>query len=102
MFVAREILNQLGGNRFARMTGAKNFVALKDDGGLQFNLPGNPGFVKNNINLVIIHLTPEDLYDIEYCNFRGGKMKIVAKSEGIYCDMLVDDFEETTGLYTKF
>lgn len=31
-FVATEILNQLGGNRFIAMTGAKNFAYFDEDG----------------------------------------------------------------------
>ncbi|AXF77019.1 hypothetical protein AV903_14875 [Erwinia tracheiphila] len=38
--IAVEILNQLGGNKFIAMTGAKNFVWL-ENGGLIFKLPSN-------------------------------------------------------------
>lgn len=100
-YVAQEILNQLGGRRFVMMTGAKNLIALKNDGGLAFWLPGNPGFVKNKINYVEIRLNDNDLYNVAYINMRGGKMKIVAKSNDIYNDMLVSDFEENTGLATR-
>ncbi|HFN7312713.1 TPA: hypothetical protein ACHGUK_004268 [Escherichia coli] len=42
-FVATEILNQLGGNRFIAMTGAKNFTCFDENGesGLCFRLPSN-------------------------------------------------------------
>ncbi|EIP9270516.1 hypothetical protein LT886_002400, partial [Salmonella enterica] len=51
--IAVEILNQLGGNKFIAMTGAKNFVWL-EKGGLIFKLPSN--FARNGINLVRIKL----------------------------------------------
>ncbi|ELO20746.1 hypothetical protein SEEE0116_09994, partial [Salmonella enterica subsp. enterica serovar Enteritidis str. 648900 1-16] len=50
-FVATEILNQLGGNCFIAMTGAKNFAYFDEDGecGLSFRLPSK--FAMNGINL---------------------------------------------------
>ncbi|WP_289394839.1 hypothetical protein [Pantoea stewartii] len=56
--IAVEILNQLGGNKFIAMTGAKNFVWL-ENGGLIFKLPSN--FACNGINLVKIELDPWDI-----------------------------------------
>lgn len=100
-YVAREILNQLGGRRFLLMTGAKNLMTLKNDSGLSFWLPGTPGFVKNKINYVEIRLNDNDLYDVEYINMQGGFVKPVAKSNDIYNDMLVSDFEKNTGLATR-
>lgn len=99
--VANTILDQLGGRRFAMMTGAKNFTALKNDSGLQFQLPGGGGFTKNGINVVKITLTPEDLYDVEYAKIRKGSYSVVHKSEGIYAEDLTDDFVENTGLHTR-
>ncbi|EFE7250305.1 hypothetical protein F9V24_27190, partial [Escherichia coli] len=61
-FVATEILNQLGGNRFIAMTGAKNFTCFDENGesGLCFRLPSN--FAMKGINLVKIKLTFSDTY----------------------------------------
>lgn len=47
-----EILNQLDGNKFIAMTGAKNFVWLEKSG-LIFKQPSN--FIRNSINLVRIN-----------------------------------------------
>ncbi|EES0484193.1 hypothetical protein ACN662_005697, partial [Escherichia coli] len=65
-FVATEILNQLGGNRFIAMTGAKNFAYFDEDGecGLSFRLPSK--FAMNGINLVKIKLTFSDTYQVTF------------------------------------
>ncbi|AWY03317.1 TPA: hypothetical protein R4328_001440 [Pasteurella multocida] len=94
MNIAEIILEQLGGNRFLIMTGAKNLVNTGN--GLAFSLPAN--FAKEKINHVHIALTKEDLYDVTYSNRRGINFKEITKSEAIYCDMLEADFTETTGL----
>ncbi|EGO4531881.1 hypothetical protein ITZ90_004999 [Escherichia coli] len=53
-FVATEILNQLGGNRFIAMTGAKNFACFDENGecGLCFRLSSK--FAMKGIHLVKI------------------------------------------------
>jgi hypothetical protein len=94
MQIAKTILEQLGGNRFVRFTGAKNLVALES--GLLFSIPK----AKDSINRVRITLTPADTYTVEFCAVRGSKVKEVAKLEDVYCDMLVELFETNTGLYT--
>ncbi|MXN88591.1 hypothetical protein [Pasteurella canis] len=94
MNIAEIILEQLGGNRFLIMTGAKNLVNTGN--GLAFSLPSN--FAKDKINHICISLTDSDLYDITYSNRRGINFKKITKSEAIYCDMLKDDFTNTTGL----
>jgi hypothetical protein len=99
MDIAKEILRQLGGNKFIVMTGAKNFLGGSNY--LSFRLPGGGGFTKNGINAVKIILTPADLYDIEYLKIRAGTAKVVSKSEGIYNDQLRANFEENTGLRTS-
>lgn len=99
MTVAKTILEQLGGNKFIAMTGARNFVG--DDKSLSFRLPGAGGFCKNGINAVRITLTPSDLYDVEYMRIRGIKVVVVEKVEGLYFDSLTDSFERVTGLVTS-
>ncbi len=97
--VAREILQQLGGNKFIAMTGARNFV----DGGkfLQFKLPK----AKDGINFVKITLNSMDTYDMEFGRIRkvGGELtyKVVSTADGIYNDQLQEIFTRYTGLYTK-
>ncbi len=93
--VAKEILAQLGGNKFVAMTGAKNLV----DGGkfLAFKLPR----AKDGINYVKITLTSMDLYDIEFGKIRANQYNVVKKVDGIYNDQLQNIFTKVTGLYTR-
>lgn len=98
MEIAKTILQQLGGNKFTVMTGAKNYVAQQD--GLSFRLPGNAKYKGKTVNYVKITLTPMDLYDVEFGYIRGMKYTVLNTVEGIYFDMLADTFERNTGLYT--
>ena len=110
--IAATILNQLGGNRFIAMTGAKNFLATGD--GLRFSIGRNA----SKANRVEIKLNGLDLYDIEFTKHRPFSIKIdhkkgevktieeqtttIRKFEDIYCDQLQELFTEVTGLYTHF
>ena len=96
--VAKEILAQLGGQKFIVMTGAKNFVSADvGDGQLSFRLPR----AKDSINHVSITLNGKDLYDVKFGMIRGVNYKIKKEFNDVYNDMLVDIFEKTTGLYTS-
>ena len=95
MEVAQTILNQLGGNRFIVMTGAKNFVA--GDYTLTFRIPK----AKQSINMVKIYLNGLDLYDVTFYRVRGVDVKEIKKVDGLYFDMLQETFTEVTGLYTN-
>ena len=95
-FYAREILRQLGGNKFIAMTGAKHFV--KDDAKkmISFKIGSN----SMNINYVRITLNGMDTYDMEFLRVRAGKITIVSKDKGVYNDQLQSVFTEHTGLNT--
>lgn len=94
MTVANTIFNQLGGNRFAFMTGSKDFTNTGE--GLQFRLSRN----KTVANFCIITLNSLDLYDVVF--LRAGKSyKEVATLNGIYADQLHTIFTQMTGLYTR-
>jgi hypothetical protein len=99
--VAKTILEQLGGNKFAVMTGAKGFYAGSSE--LQFSLPGNPGFVKDGINKVVISLDPSDTYTVTFYRVakKGLGAKVKASFSDVYCDALRGIFERTTGLRTS-
>ena len=100
MSVAKTILNQLGGGRFAMMTGAKNFSCGGKENYLGFRVPRTKG--KNgSVNYVKISLNGLDLYDVEYGRIHGMKYTVVAEESDIYNDMLVESFERNTGLYTR-
>ena len=96
MRVAEEILNQLGGNRFRVMTGAKNF------GGPDNSLRMRIGRNKTNANYMEVVLNSMDLYDITFAKVtKYGEMKSVKTYDNVYNDMLVEIFESHTGMYTS-
>ena len=110
--IAITILQQLGGNRFATFTGAKDFTVI--DNGLRFRIGRN----SSKANRVEIKLNGCDLYDIEFIKHRPFSVKVdhkkgevrtieeqtttVRRFEDIYCDQLEELFTEVTGLYTHF
>ena len=95
MTIAKVILEQIGGIRkLVLMTGASNFVALKN--GVSFK-------IKNRkVNFVKIILNGNDLYDMYFGKIISGKVKLVSEKMDIYNDQLVDIFESETGMYLKF
>ena len=93
--IADTILDQLGGNRFIAMTGAKGFT-FDAEGALSMRIGRN----SKSINYLKISLTPADLYTMEFKRIRGVKVTDVETFEGVYCDMLQELFTEATGLYT--
>lgn len=96
MQTAQIILRQLGGNRFIAMTGAKDFVSNGD--ALRFSLPR--GFACNKADRVVISLTADDLYRVEFFKWNARKLESrpVSSHDGIYCDMLRRVFTAETGL----
>lgn len=94
--VANTIRQQLGGNRFAAMTGAKNFMGSPDS--LTFALPAN--FAKDGINRVRIVLVG-DLYAVEFFKIRGTKVQLISEACAVYADQLAALFTSRTGLNTS-
>ena len=94
MSIAREILNQLGGNMFLVMTGAKALVSGPDY--LAFKLPSN--FARDGINHVTVRLDPSDTYTVEFRKVRGLNVKEVRTDSMVYCDTLRETFTAATGL----
>lgn len=91
--VAREILRQLGGNRFVAMTGANSFSY--SDNALSFRFKGSKKW-----KACRIELTPMDLYTVIF--FQMKKFDVIeSRHENIYVDQLVELFERETGLYTS-
>jgi len=99
LMVAGEILNQLGGNKFLVMTGAKNLTGTPDS--LSFRLPSTRDFVRDGINGVRITLEANDTYTVTFFKIRGVNLKTVAVVDGVYNDMLRDIFTRYTGLETS-
>ena len=92
--IATEILNQLGGNRFVAMTGARHIA--HDAGALRFRLPSR--FAARGINFVCVKLTANDDYTVEYGTLRGLNYRVVEVQENVYCDTLRASFKAATGL----
>lgn len=97
MTVAKTIIEQLGGKRFAGMTGARNFRTIEQ--GVLFTLPSR--VAKNGINTVRIILDPNDTYTVKFMRLWGNKIKEVSSCSDVYCDGLAPLFESETGLYTR-
>ena len=94
MSIAKTILQQLGGNRFVAMTGAKN---LADTGkGLSMKIMRNACKVTH----VTIELTPLDLYLVKFIKVRGTNMTVISEHDMVYAEDLRQLFETNTGLYT--
>jgi len=96
MSVAKTILEQLGGNQFCMMTGAKNLVDCGD--ALAMRIGRN----SSNSNYLKITLNMMDLYDMEFCKLtRMGEKKSVKEYNNVYNDMMTDIFTKHTGMYTS-
>jgi len=94
--IAKTILQQLGGNKFIAMTGAKNLGFT--DKGIQFKIGRNA----KGVTHVIIDLDRgKDSYDIEFVKFRGAKRTTIKKLKGIYADQLGKIFTQYTGLHIR-
>ena len=94
--VTETIYQQLGGNRFAMMTGAKNFVAYPDL--LEFSIPRNA----SSANRVRVFYEPSsDLYTLTFNRTSGLKSSEIARFEDVYADQLQPLFTQVTGMYTS-
>ena len=94
--VANTILQQLGGNRFIVMTGAKNF--LYTDNSLTFRLPVRSA--NKSIRIVRITLEPSDTYTVAFFSERKSGIHLVSEHDDIYVENLQSVFTKATGLYT--
>jgi len=112
--IAHTILNQLGGpGRLKSFIGINKHCAR--DAGMQFSFKGNA-----KMNKCVIDLNDTDLYDMKFykiptlrtdCSPAALTKYIedmdkcnvpVAEISGLYSDMLVDAFEQTTDLFLHF
>ena len=96
MSVAKTILEQLGGNQFCMMTGAKNLVDCGD--ALAMRIGRN----KTNSNYLKITLNMMDLYDMKFCQVtKNFEEKSVKEYTNVFNDQLTEIFESHTGMYTS-
>jgi hypothetical protein len=96
--VAQTILQQLGGNRFLAMTGARDICAAKD--AIVFRLPRG---ARGGVNSVVVRLEANDTYTVLF-NRRtqmGAVVRGVSSATMVYADRLQATFTEHTGLYTS-
>ena len=92
MTVANTILQQLGGRQFLAMTGAKKLVGSETS--LRFRLPRLSGALAN---FVVVTLTPEDLYKVDFYKGSVKNPKLVKSVDGVFCGDLITTGEEHTG-----
>ena len=96
MTVAKTILEQLGGNKFRVMTGAKNFGAR--DNSLSMRIGRN----SSNSNYLKITLNSWDLYDMKFSKLtRKFEEKSVKEYKNIHNIHLRLMFTKHTGMYTS-
>ena len=93
---AKELLQQLGGNKFKAMTGAKDFGIGND--GLHFKIGKNS---KSISHIVIDYDRGKDLYDMKFLRVRAGKIKVIKKVKDVYFDQLQKIFTKYTGMNTR-
>jgi len=93
--IAKTILQQLGGNKFIAMTGAKHLGHTNK--GLQMKIGRN----SKGITHVIINLKASDTYEMEFIKLRGASRKVLKKVKGVYNDMLRKIFTKYTGMRTS-
>lgn len=97
--VSKTILEQLGGNKFIVMTGAKEFIG--SDTTLSFKIGRNSA----QVNRVRIELTPMDTYKVTFFNISVRKTgivnKVINETTDVYCDQLQELFTRVTGMYTR-
>ena len=91
----KQLLQQLGGNKFKMMTGAKNFGI--DGKSLTFSIGRN----SKGINFVRIKLTSMDLYDIQFAQLRMGQVKVKSTAKRVYGDQLGKVFKKHTGMNVR-
>ena len=101
--IAKTILEQIGGRRFAAMTGSKDFIDMGN--GLRMSLARN----KTSANrLDIIYDAGLDLYNMRFYRKTFSKKTFECKTkdiethEGIYCDMLEESVHDGNGTLHPF
>lgn len=94
MKTAQTIINQLGGNKFVVMTGAKNF--LYDQNSLMFSIGRG---AKSGINKIKIELN-NDLYNVVFWNTKKTEYTI-SQFENVYAEELTSLFTNETGFLTE-
>jgi len=125
--IAKTIMQQLGGNQFVAMTGARQLVAIEK--GVRFRIGRNA----TQTNMVRITLRGDDTYNMQFLYVRNApnpytalakyigrgmnpfeaekkvkqqistaaEPKVLREYKGVYCDQLAELFREYTCLNTR-
>lgn len=94
--VAQTILEQLGGNRFIAMTGARNLLSTPSS--LRFQLPRG---AVNKANFVTIELDGTDNYTVTFIKYRNLNQTVLSEHEMVPAINLKQLFTDKTGLDTS-
>lgn len=88
--VADTILQQLGGNKFIAMTGAKSFIGSDDS--LKFKIPGG--------QIIEVSLNGDDTYTLTVGRFNKKALEVKYSQvlNRVYADQLTEIFTHVTGL----
>jgi hypothetical protein len=96
LIIAKTIIQQLGGNKFIVMTGARNIFA--DGQGVTMQIMKN----KSKAKYVSIILNSLDLYDMQFKSLdKDLNLIIRAEANNIYFEDLETIFTNITGLNTR-
>ena len=94
--VAKTILQQLGGNKFIAMTGARNIFG--DNNSISMKIMRN----KSKAQYLIIKLNSLDLYDMQFISIDKNLNRIIRdEKNNVYWENLQDIFKSVTGLNTR-
>jgi hypothetical protein len=94
---AASILEQLGGYARLRLfAGVEDIRLIKN--GISIKLPYGEGEY-SKCNMVKITLNGSDTYDVEFGLQTAAGYEVLSEKHGVYDDMLMDIFEEGTGLF---
>lgn len=99
---AQKILEQLGGNRFVAMVGAKSMS--HSDGGRTLNFHFKRMLARGRTNHCSITLAADDTYTVQFNRYDSNTFEIRPCGEilkGIHVDQLRDAFTNRTGLATS-
>lgn len=88
----QSIINQLGGNKFASMTGA-SFMTSKDSLVVKFK--------GSKVNMMVVTLNSDDTYSVRFDKVRGLNFSTVKEMTGVFATDLQSVFTKETGLKTS-
>lgn len=90
------ILEQLGGQRFKVMTGARDFYYSNGGRTLQFKLSAR--LTSNKANFVTVTLDDNDEYTVTFIKYRQLEMRTVSEHDSVPASNLRELFKGQTGL----